>query len=154
MNYQLYERFGLSMIVLARLYRRELDQTLVRYGVSEATILPIRYLAQLGEPIRQGQLARMMRLEGPTLVRLIDQLESGGLLERLPDEQDKRARLLRLTEKGRDFHERLLELLRQSRAPLFQGIADEDIEAALRCFDQLASNLGLEARNMSSLFGD
>ena len=154
MNHQLYERFGLSMIVLARLYRRELDQTLVRYGVSEATILPIRYLAQLGEPIRQGQLARMMRLEGPTLVRLIDQLESGGLLERLPDEQDKRARLLCLTEKGRDFYERLLELLRQSRAPLFEGIADEDIEAALRCFDALASNLGLEATDMSSLFGD
>lgn len=54
MNHQLYERFGLSMIVLARLYRRELDQTLVRYGVSEATILPIRYLAQLGEPYGKG----------------------------------------------------------------------------------------------------
>jgi MarR family transcriptional regulator for hemolysin len=96
----------------------------------------------------------MMRLEGPTLVRLIDQLESGGLLARLPDEQDKRARLLCLTDKGRDFHKRLLELLRQSRAPLFEGIPDEDIEAALRCFDQLASNLGLEATDMSSLFGD
>lgn len=87
-------------------------------------------------------------------MRLIDQLESGGLLERVPDEQDKRARLLCLTEKGRDFHERLLELLRQSRAPLFEGIADADIEAALRCFDALASNLGLEATDMSSLFGD
>jgi MarR family transcriptional regulator for hemolysin len=37
---------------------------------------------------------------------------------------------------------------------LFEGILDEDIEAALRCFDQLASNLGLEATDMSSLFGD
>ncbi len=152
MEPSLEEQFGLSLVVLARLYRRELDLALRQYGVSEATVLPIRYLAQLGNQTRQGQLAQMMRLEGPTLVRVIDQLQASGLVERVPDEQDRRARLIRLTDKGREFHDHVLELLRQLRVRLFEGMDPQDMQAALRCFQVLGRNLGQGAGDAAGLF--
>ena len=152
MEQSLEEQFGLSLVVLARLYRRELDLALRQYGVSEATVLPIRYLAQLGDQTRQGQLAQMMRLEGPTLVRVIDQLQAGGLVERVPDEEDRRARLIRLTDKGRAFHDHVLDLLRQLRARLFEGMDPRDMQAALRCFQVLAHNLGQGPAEVPGLF--
>ena len=46
------------------------------------------------------RLAAMINFDRPTLTGVIDRLEAKGLLQRQPDPNDRRARLLYLTEEG------------------------------------------------------
>lgn len=138
---ELHEQLGINLVVLARLYRRAIDNALKPYALSEATVLPIRYIARLGGSVRQGALADVLNLEGPTLVRVLDQLAEQGYIDRVEDAQDRRAKILSLTDAGKALNAKLSTLLAPLRAELFEGASDEDLEAALRVFAQLDSNL-------------
>jgi len=137
----LHEQLGINLVLLARLYRRALDGVLKPYALSEATVLPIRYIARLGNDIRQGSLADALNLEGPTLVRVLDQLAEQGYIDRLEDAQDRRAKTLRLTPAGHALNTQLSAVLAELRAELFAGASEDDVNATLRVMSQLDANL-------------
>lgn len=136
-----YERFGMTLVLLSRLYRRELDQALRAHGLSEAMAQPIRYLARMGDGTRQGELATAMNLEGPSLVRVLDQLAAAGLVERVEAQDDRRARLVRLTGAGRALHAELRAKLEPLRREIFAGIAEAELEGAMRVMESLITRL-------------
>ncbi len=136
----LHERFGMALVLLHRLYRRDLDEALKDYGLTEATALPLQYLAHLGDDCRQGVLAEAMNLEGPTLVRVIDQLVTAGFVERQDHKDDKRAKIVRLTESGRVLSERLRQRMGIVRTALFAGIPDDEVEAATATLKRIIAN--------------
>ena len=135
------EDFGLKLHLLSRLLRREIDVVLEPHGLSEASFLPVRYLARFGEGLRQVELAEAMGIEGPTLVRVLDQLVAAGLVERIDDATDRRAKRVHLTQRGETFHRDFQETLQERRRALFDGASDDDIAAALRVFDVLEARL-------------
>lgn len=138
---ELHERLGINLVLLARLYRRALDVVLKPYALSEATVLPIRYIARLGDNIRQGNLAEALNLEGPTLVRVLDQLAELGYIDRIEDTQDRRVKTLRLTPAGQELNTQLTAVLATLRAELFAGATEDDVNATLRVMSQLDLNL-------------
>jgi DNA-binding MarR family transcriptional regulator len=52
-------------------------------------------------PLTPSELARIERVQRPTISRVTARLGQAGLLERLPDELDGRGARLRLTPEGR-----------------------------------------------------
>ncbi len=50
--------------------------------------------------MRQKELAAILDIEGPSLVRLLDTLEAQGLVERCGEADDRRAKILRMTMAG------------------------------------------------------
>ena len=52
------------------------------------------------EGLRMGELSRRMMVTGGNITGITDQLEREGLVERVPDPQDKRAFAVRLTANG------------------------------------------------------
>ena len=62
--------------------------------------MPVLTIARAGNGMRQGVLAEELGVEGPSLVRILDQLCLGGLVERRDDPTDKRAKTLHLTAEG------------------------------------------------------
>lgn len=87
--------------------------------------------------MRQRELAERLDVEGPTLVRLLDQLGSMGLVVRRPDPDDQRAKTLHLTPAGEALAGRTSALLERIRSGLLAGIADDDLASCLRVFDAL-----------------
>jgi MarR family transcriptional regulator for hemolysin len=139
-NNSIHERFGMALVLLHRLYRRDLDEALKDYGLTEASALPLQYLAHLGDDCRQGVLAEAMNLEGPSLVRVIDQLVTAGFVERQDFKDDKRAKIVRLTESGRALNEQLRQRLDIVRDALFENIPDDDVEAATATLKRVIAN--------------
>ncbi|SAI46355.1 MarR family transcriptional regulator [Bordetella ansorpii] len=128
-------------MLLARLYRREMDSIFKPHGLTDATAFPLRYLAQAGQPVGQARLAELLAIEGPTLVRVLDQLMEAGLVERLADESDRRARLVRLTRQGQRLNDAIEPELSAMRARLFKGATEEDVRRTLKVLDHLQTNL-------------
>ncbi len=71
-------------------------------GFGDITRPQARLIANLDEGgTRLVVLAERTRIAKQTALALVDRLESAGYLERVPDPDDGRARLIRLTAKGR-----------------------------------------------------
>lgn len=135
------KRFGFRLVVLARRWRRHLDAGLAAAGLSDATWGPLVHLQAAKEGLYQKDLAVRVGVDGSSLVRLLDILETQGLIARLADDQDRRAKRVVLTEAGREVVKDLRVHLTRMDAELMEGISDDDIDAAMRVFDLIESRL-------------
>ncbi len=131
-----------NLMVLSRAYRGAADKALADYGLSQATAWPVILAGRLGDGVRQGALAEALGVEGPSLVRVLDQLVAAGLMERREDPHDRRARTLHLTDAGHALRAQVEEVLVELRRRVFQGVSESDLEACLRVFDALKVSLG------------
>ena len=68
---------------------------------------------------RVGDVARTLGIAAPSAVELVTRMAAAGLLQRLPDVEDRRATRLRLTHLG----ERLMHELGEGHLPRLRGLA-------------------------------
>ncbi len=94
-------RTGVDLFVLSRaLEAVALDA--VRAAGVQVTPAQARLLARVGEGgTRAAELAERALVTKQTVSHLLEQLERAGLVERVPDPRDGRARLVRLTDAAR-----------------------------------------------------
>jgi MarR family transcriptional regulator for hemolysin len=87
--------------------------------------------------VRPGVLAETLSLEPSSLVRVVDHLIENGLVDRHDDPQDRRAKILRLTEAGMQTAKRMDDALVPFRRKLFGAFEPGDVEACLRVLSGL-----------------
>lgn len=121
-----------TLVVAARKWRRTSHGALAAYNVSEACATPLLTAGRLGEAVRQVTLAEHVGIEGPSLVRLLDQLCAAGLVRRDEDPDDRRAKTISLTAEGRAVTAKMEEDLRALRARVLKGVSRAELETALR----------------------
>lgn len=138
-----------NLVVAARVYRSTADKALSDLGLSQATAWPIVMTGRMGDGVRQGALAEALAIEGPSLVRVLDQLVASGLMTREEDPTDRRAKRLHLTPAGQAIRSQAEDLLLTLRRRLFDGISESDVQVFLNVLDALKvslndkSNLGV-----------
>jgi MarR family transcriptional regulator for hemolysin len=117
----------------SRAYRAAADKVASDFGLSQATGLPVLVISRFGDAgVRPGILAETLSLEASSLVRIVDQLIGSGLLERHDDPQDRRAKILRLTDEGLKTAALMDQALTPFRRKLFGAFDPADVEATLR----------------------
>ena len=100
---------GFLLHDVSRLLRRRFDGRARTIGLTRAQWSVLAHLSRY-EGINQTALADILEIEPITLVRQLDRLEAAGWIERRLDPQDRRVRLLYLTDRGRPILERMHEL--------------------------------------------
>lgn len=133
--------FGFRLARIARRWRREIDEGLKPYGLTEATWMPLLHLSHMGNQARQKDLAKSLDIEGSLLVRLLDALETSGLVERFDHETDRRSKVVRLTERGLDGVNGVASAIRRR---LLQGVLDDEVVSALRTFDRIEQSFQVD----------
>jgi MarR family transcriptional regulator for hemolysin len=133
----LLQRYCLELLRGARTWRRLADAAADDFGLSEATAYPLVFIGRFGDGMRQSALADLIGIEGPSLVRLLDQLCAAGLVVRREDSTDKRAKTLHLTTRGARLTAELTLRLDAMRRQVFESVSAEDIAASLRVFQAL-----------------
>jgi MarR family transcriptional regulator, transcriptional regulator for hemolysin len=126
------ETFGQLLILVARTWRRKSSDALLSLGLSAATAEPLLWLSRAGGSMRQGHLAELIGIEGPSLVRLIDHLQMEDLVLRREDPKDRRAKTLHLTPKGSGLAGRVDHMLQDMRTGVLQNVSDGDVETMTR----------------------
>jgi MarR family transcriptional regulator, transcriptional regulator for hemolysin len=135
-------QLGASLPILERAYRATANQAMAGLGVSQAMAWPLVMIGRQGDGLRQGVLADLVGIEGPSLTRTLDQLVEAGFVERREDPEDRRAKTLYLTDAGSAACEQIETILRDLRNEVYEGVTDADIEATLRVFTALQQRLG------------
>jgi MarR family transcriptional regulator for hemolysin len=124
--------FTANLLSTGRQWRRAVDLALSSHGISEACAAPLLWIGRLGGGVRQVVLAGHVGIEGPSLVRLLDQLETLGLVVRKDDPADRRAKGLYLTDEGSALAARMEAVLDELRERILQDVSKADLEAAVR----------------------
>lgn len=134
-------RFGSLLSRAYRQWRRAADQQLRPFALTEATWLPLLYISRAPEPPRQKDLAASLFVDGSAVVRLLDSLETAGLIQRREGATDRRAKTIHLTARGRAIAERVESVARRIRRDALAGLAEKDIETTMRVLEHVCGVL-------------
>ena len=107
-----------------RLWRASHTQTaaaLQSIGLTPALFAVLNYLRARDGAIQQ-QIGAAMGIDPSTMVSLVDQLGRAGLAKRRPHPQDRRAREILITPKGRRTLKRGRELAEEVEGDVLQGL--------------------------------
>ena len=136
-------RDGIASLIAraGRQWRRAVDRRLQPFGLTEATWLPLIYIARAPAPMRQKDLAAALVLDGSSVVRLLDALEASGLIERHEENADRRAKTIAVTPRGLAIIDQVETVSRQVRDATLAGVSGEEIEIATRVLEIVCRNL-------------
>jgi MarR family transcriptional regulator, transcriptional regulator for hemolysin len=136
------EPLGILFSDVARLFWRRLETALAEAGL-DFTAGEMRVLTTIVDHcgLRQTVLAERLHIEPMTLVAHLDRLAARGLVERRPDREDRRAKLIHPTAAGRDMLARLREASAEVRSAPVAGLSGEEITELRRLLCHVRGNL-------------
>lgn len=134
-------RFGMQLTQLSRAWRAELDRRLAELGLSQARWLVLLHLARSTEKPTQGELAKSVGVENPTLARLLDALEAQHLIGRQLDQHDRRIKKISLTPTALGLIERIEGIATAVRTEVFTGLSEQDIQHCQEIHMRMLANL-------------
>ncbi|GBR46753.1 MarR family winged helix-turn-helix transcriptional regulator [Neokomagataea thailandica] len=117
---------------IARRWRQMIDARLQPYGVTDAMWLPLLELDRAVEPMHQKDIAASLGVDNSAVVRVLSTLERRGLVRRVPDSRDRRARAVSLTEEGRQRVSEIYRLSGQMEEELLAGVTPEELKTTRR----------------------
>ena len=106
--------------------------------------MPLVHIARAPAPPRQKDLAASMSLDGSSVVRLLDNLEAAGLIQRKEGE-DRRSKIITLTPRGKAIADKVEAVARGIRIDALAGLSDRDIETTVRVLQHVSRVLDDEA---------
>jgi MarR family transcriptional regulator, transcriptional regulator for hemolysin len=133
-------KLGFLLHDVARLLRKRFEQNARGSGLTRSQWQVLAYLSQ-NDGINQSGLAELLDVEPITLGRIVDKLETLGLLERYPHPTDRRIHLLRLTPAA---HPKLMQLHALgdiTRGEALAGVTEADRTRLLKTLQALKANL-------------
>lgn len=110
------------------------------YNITRTQWIALYYIS-INEIVTQKQLADKMSLKEPTVVRLLDKMEALGWVIRENSEKDKRAKLLKLTEKGQKIETEMLDVAEKFRNDVISGITPEELDNYKSVLDKMLRNI-------------
>ena len=130
-----------DITTLTRKMRTVFDNKVKVRGLTLARARILRLLKRSGAGLTQSVLASELEIEGPTLVRLLDNLEGLGWIERQPVEGDRRAKQIALTQAGLLEAEEVERIARDFREALFRDIDPAEMATAIRVIALVHANM-------------
>ena len=97
-------------VLLGRRWRAFYDEQLKGTGLTLSRVTVLYWIDMLDGTTTQRELADIVGIEGPTLVRQLHALEAKGLVERIAMPGDRRAKGLRLTEAAQPIIQQIREM--------------------------------------------
>lgn len=91
------------------LIQRELERVFALHGLAGGDFDVLATLRRSGTPVTPGELSRSTMVTTGGMTKRLDRLESLGLIRRQPDPNDRRGRLIALTDVGRALCDRAVE---------------------------------------------
>ena len=125
---------------LGRVVRRVYNlyhQPLAVFGITPSQFFVFNALWS-EDGINFSDLARRVAIDVSTLTGIIDRMERAGYVERIPDQQDRRAVRLFLTEKAKDTGPSVLKLADELDSIIRRPFTKSDIDTFERVLKALA----------------
>jgi DNA-binding MarR family transcriptional regulator len=132
-------RPNLKILKVTRLGLAYAGQQLKDIDISSGLVYFIVELSQV-EWLNMSDLSTAVGVDNAYATRAVGKLSALGYVNKVQDEQDRRAYRISLTTSGRQIAERVNETLKQWVEIITAGVSLEDIATVNRVFDQFHQN--------------
>lgn len=138
-SFNVREGFGYRISRVRKAIIDKIEQELAPLDISGAQWLVVLLMADetVGCP---ADLCKRMTYDPGAMTRVLDRLESKGLVQRLPSEGDRRSVRLELTAEGRALLPRIRAALVDVYNRLLVGFAPEEVDALNGFLDRILAN--------------
>ncbi|MGN6868020.1 MAG: MarR family winged helix-turn-helix transcriptional regulator [Solirubrobacteraceae bacterium] len=129
---------AILIVGAARVIADRLGEAVERAGVDDMRTpfgYVIRVLAERDRTLTE--LADLLGVSKQAAIKIVDEMETRGFLTRHPDPDDRRVKLLRLTEKGRKVRRTALAASHAIERELRRGLGDPDVDALRAALEAL-----------------
>jgi MarR family transcriptional regulator for hemolysin len=133
--------FAQSLTFLARRWRNLMNQELRSVGQSQARWGTLFWINVFGDSLNQTELADRIGIEQQTLGRVLRDLESEGLIERVPSSRDQRAKVIRLTRAADPVMRQISAIQETVRRKLLRNIDPRDLGTCMGVFAAILANM-------------
>lgn len=134
-------RLTRSIIVTARRWRKIANDHLRQAGQSMARWETLFLVAFSGKGLPQTELARLIGVQGPTMVGMLNQLAQEGLIQRYQSETDQRVTVNEITPAGLAAITDIMTITNVLRNELLAEIPREQQELCIEVLDAILNKL-------------
>jgi DNA-binding MarR family transcriptional regulator len=139
MNYRIEKLGPLLQDATRRIWTR-FEQRTASHGLSAAQWRLLGHVLREG-PSTQTALATLLEVEPISVSRLIDRMEQGGWLHREPHPDDRRARIVVVTEKARQIAPEAKAIVTALYDEALAGLSDDDRRVLQTALKKISENL-------------
>ena len=130
-----------ALVVAARRWRKVANERVKELGQTMARWETLFLVAYSDDELTQSELARLISVEGPTMVRMLDVLAKDGLIERRQSDIDRRVTTNRITPRGEQVIDEIMAVTNVLRAELLNDIDPEKLTVFLEVLAQILRRL-------------
>jgi MarR family transcriptional regulator, transcriptional regulator for hemolysin len=131
------ENLGRALVETSRAWRTTLDKRLQPLGLSQSRWMVLLILEHHGDGMTQKSLSELLGIEGPSLVGVLDRMETDGWVERRVSVEDRRAKNVHRTGKAIEMTREIRQVADGLRAELLKGIPKNEIEQTMNLLQTL-----------------
>ena len=132
---------GREIYEVSRTIRRHFDRRARSMGFTQAQWAALWHLDR-NEGISQAGLADILEMQPISLARILDRMESAGLIERRPDPGDRRAVQLFLTPQAGPILKILRKIADEVRTIASKGLTDDEQSQVVDLLQRVRANFG------------
>lgn len=92
--------------------------------------------------VSPGDLGRHFDLSQPTVTGILQRLEAKGFIRYAADENDRRKKRIRVTDKAMEVHQQVHQSFLETEALITQGISEGELQCLLELLDRVIVNIG------------
>ena len=123
-----------------RTFARIVDAPLRELGFAIGQ-LPVLVALKKADALSQAELARLAQVEQPSMAQLLNRMERDGLVHRALDANDKRSRLISLTERASERMPRAKSVMDATCRQALAGFSKEEKEQLTALLLRVNANL-------------
>lgn len=121
--------------------RASADADLKKLGITFAQSQVIVYLIEHAGRALQKEIETSLKVSHPTVSGLVSRLEKGGFVRTWVAEDDRRNKVVELTDKARDAADRLRATIRERDRELLAGLDERERAELVRILGQIYANV-------------
>ncbi len=142
-GFDMNTRGGFLISQIKQIGNRVFEKILVRENISEFNGAQgkILYVLWQRDGISIVELSEAVGLANTTLTSMLDRMSDAGLIQRVPDEQDRRKNLIVLTDKARSLQGKYDGVSQRMNDIYYQGFSEEEILQFEHFLDRILINI-------------
>ena len=125
----------------SRVLRKRFEARAACFGLSSAQWRLLGYLMREG-PATQARLAELLDIEPISVSRLVDRMEQADWVQRQPDPNDRRVKIIEPTARAKAHHTDIRTLARGVYAEATDGLSDSENATLVAALKTIIRNLG------------
>ena len=128
-----------NLSIIVRNSRTFCEHRLREFDIGFPEQIILMYLSEYGK-VNQEDISKYFRIDKGAIAKTSGKLEEKGFVERKENPDDKREKLIQLSEKGRETIQTMRAILEEWNSLYLEGLSEEDIRQFERITGIMAEN--------------